>query len=449
MSKRPSDPETNTETAKTEIDNVTDSIDKTSDDQTAAIADGNDETKASEDSVTKAAVTENEVLEQTMSDVTATHKEPQASGVNNQSKKSGRKLLWFFTSINFLILVLLCIAAYWYYTQIASTETEEATALIELEQKVSIANDRQQSSIDRLSSQLNSIDTAQASNNSSLESLLAELRQTAAENAENNEIMGKRLAEISGRRPSDWLLAEANYLVNMAGRKIYLEQDLRTAITLLQEADARLVDLDDPSLFPVRAHIASDIQTIRQINPVSTQSLALALGGMQAKVGELPMDELQLPETAPPEDLTLSEDISDWQDNLAKTWHSLVEDFISIKSVESPLEPYLSERQKWLIEQQVKHALSQAQTAVLNEHAELYKASTQTALGLLVNHYDLDDSKVGQFIEALQELQNTDFTKTLPTRLQAQASLKDIIEQRIQNIYNNTLPSTNDEGTAL
>lgn len=371
------------------------------------------------------------------------------SAIEPTPKKAGRKLLWFFTSVNFIVLVLLCIAAYWYYTQISNTEYQEATALIELEQKLSIANDRQQSSIDQLSSQLNSVNNAQASSTNSIESLLSELRETANENAINNEIMGKRLAEISGRRPSDWLLAEANYLVNMAGRKIYLEQDLRTAITLLQEADARLVDLDDPSLFPVRAHIASDIQTIRQINPVSTQSIALALGGMQAKVADLPMDELQLPETAAPEDLTLSEDISDWQTNLAKTWRSVVEDFISIKSVEAPLEPYLSERQKWLIEQQVKHAISQAQTAVLNEQAELYKASTQTALGLLVNHYDLEDSKVGQFVEALQELQNTDFTKTLPTRLQAQASLKDIIEERIQNIYNNTLPNLNDEGKAL
>ncbi|MDT0596328.1 uroporphyrinogen-III C-methyltransferase [Glaciecola petra] len=434
MSKQP--PESETE-INTKTDNVSD------------IADSKNDGKLPDDSVTNDVVLENEVEEQTMNDKTSPSDKTETIDLNNQSTKSSRKLLWFFTSINFLTLTLLCIVLYWYYTQVVNTETEEATALIELEQKMIIANDQQQSSIDQLSTQLNSFNNAQTSNNNSLESLLAELQQIANENAENNEIMGKRLAEISGRRPSDWLLAEANYLVNMAGRKIYLEQDLRTAITLLQEADARLVDLDDPSLFPVRAHIASDIQTIRQINPVSTQSLALALNGMQAKVGELPMDELQLPETAPPEDLTLSEDINDWQDNLAKTWHSLVDDFISIKSVESPLEPYLSERQKWLIEQQVKHAISQAQTAVLNEQAELYKASTQTALGLLVNHYDLEDSKVGQFVEALQELQNTDFTKTLPTRLQAQASLKDIIEQRIQNIYNNTLPIVNDEGIAL
>jgi len=83
-------------------------------------------------------------------------------------------------------------------------------------------------------------------------------------------VLERQISELSGRRPSDWLLAEANYLVNMAGRKLFLENDIGTSMTLLAEADARLEDLGDPSLLPIRALIASDIQTLQQVNPVST-----------------------------------------------------------------------------------------------------------------------------------------------------------------------------------
>ncbi|MFT4655050.1 MAG: uroporphyrin-3 C-methyltransferase, partial [Patiriisocius sp.] len=244
--------------------------------------------------------------------------------------------------------------------------------------------------------------------------------------------------EMSGRRPSDWLLAEANYLVNMAGRKLYLEKDIRTAMTLLKEADTRLNDLNDPSLFPVRALIAGDIQALSLVNPVSTNSIALAIAGMLSTVSELPLDTLQLPENINQQDLTLSENISDWRQNLQKTWQSVVDDLISIDYVDQPLEPYLAQRQQWLIEQQLNYALTQAQTAALNEQVEFYRAATQRAIGLLVEHYQIDNVRVSQFLGALQELQNIDFSRNYPANLASQASLQGIIEKRIQGLYNNS-----------
>ncbi|HBI77722.1 MAG TPA: heme biosynthesis operon protein HemX, partial [Alteromonas macleodii] len=42
-----------------------------------------------------------------------------------------------------------------------------------------------------------------------------------------------------------------------------------TAILLLVNADKRLKSLADPSVLPVRANLAEDIQTLQQLNPVS------------------------------------------------------------------------------------------------------------------------------------------------------------------------------------
>lgn len=359
-------------------------------------------------------------------------------------KQQGSGGLWLVTIINFLLIAGVISAGYWYYTQIASDESQQQSVFTRLSEDINDFKQELSADIEQSNSRVNELQQALEAVSKNEKMLLEQLQDSINANAEASSALAEKLAEVSGRRPSDWLLAEANYLVNMAGRKLYLEKDIRTAITLLKEADARLVDLNDPSLFPVRALIAADVQTLNQINPTSTSSIALAIGSMIPKVNDLPLDTLQIPPSTANEDLTLSEDVADWRKNLARTWKSIVGDLITIDHVDEPLEPYLAERQQWLIEQQLKHSLSQAQSASLNEQDTLFKTTMQQAIALIVEHYKLEDTKVSQFLVALQELQNTDFAKTYPDKLESQASLTDLIKRRLQGVYNNQF----DEGIA-
>lgn len=54
---------------------------------------------------------------------------------------------------------------------------------------------------------------------------------------------------IKQRQPSDWLLHEAEYLIRISARTLWLEHDTRAAIGLLKDADARLTELNDPAFF--------------------------------------------------------------------------------------------------------------------------------------------------------------------------------------------------------
>jgi len=56
-----------------------------------------------------------------------------------------------------------------------------------------------------------------------------------------------------------------------------------------------------------------------------------------------------------------------------------------------------------LIEQQLKHSLSLAQSAAINEQYELFQTAIQQAIALIVEHYQLEESNVVQFMSALQE----------------------------------------------
>jgi len=363
--------------------------------------------------------------------------EPSPASDKPAEKKRSNKALWLFTVFNFLLIIAICAAGYWYYLQL---QGEREQAQLALQAQISERSDNlsqvkselaeTERSLEALSQELS---TKQQATAESFDNLLAQILQ----NSESDKALERQISEISGRRPSDWLLAEANYLVTMAGRKLYLEQDIRTSITLLQEADARLQDLGDPSLLPIRALIASDVQSLQQVNPVSTTSVGLAIAGMLPQVANLPLENLKLPESSAEESVELSNDISDWKENIRRTWRAIVGDFISIKRIDKPLEPYLAERQQWLIEQQLKHALTMAKTAALDEQYTLFSVSLQEAMALIIEHYQIEDSGVAQFMDALQQLQNTNFEREYPERLESIEALKDALERRVERQFNN------------
>ncbi|WP_303719973.1 uroporphyrinogen-III C-methyltransferase, partial [Pseudomonas aeruginosa] len=58
----------------------------------------------------------------------------------------------------------------------------------------------------------------------------------------------EKVATISGTDAKTWLLSQADFLVKLAGRKLWSDQDVTTAAALLKSADASLADMNDPSL---------------------------------------------------------------------------------------------------------------------------------------------------------------------------------------------------------
>jgi len=356
----------------------------------------------------------------------------------NKVKTGG---LWLFSVFNFLLIVSICSAAAWSWYQWQQNQTNDSDTGVKIEAELSGINSallKIDGSFAKYDAELLQINANLSEQNQFLNKNMDSLLEQILQNVDANEALKSQVADMSGRRPADWLLAEADFLVRIAGRKLWLENDVGTAMLMLQAADSRLEDIGDPSLFPVRKLIAEDIQILHQINPVSIDSVALALSGMIPQVNNLPLNTLKIPEiTGNEEQNELSDNISDWRTNISKTWNSLVDDFIQIETSNKPILPYLSTKQRWLITEQLKLALSQAKSAALDEQESLYSNALQQATALVVEHFQLDDNNVKQFADALQQLQNTDITKDYPLQLRSADALKDIMEQRVQSVFKN------------
>ncbi len=323
--------------------------------------------------------------------------------------------LWLLSLFNLLLILVAVAAGYWFWMQWNNSQQNQTQFLAEQRAALQVQQDENaklQALVQREQSQF-------SQTLSSLQQELEIAQAQAAANAQN-------LADISGRRPSDWLIAEADYLVRMAGRKLWLEHDVNTAILMLQSADSRLQDLADPSVLPIRQRIAADVQSLQQINSVSLTSIALALSAMLPQVDNLslalPQAKLEGPK---PEELT----------GFDRLWAYLKSN-LQYQPNTQPIAPVLNEQQKWLVREQLKFALQQAQTAVLQEHNVLFSQSLQRALGILVSHYDLENETVSQFVGSLNNLEQTNIERVYPDQLLSAQPLKDLLNKRVKQVFN-------------
>lgn len=358
------------------------------------------------------------------------------------NKAPVHKGVWFLGGLNLLFIVLLAAAGYWYWLQQQNQIAQPNPDIIALENAVSVMN----TELVQLTSALSANQTLTNDH----QSLLLEFSEVSAQltmnideiaqrvnlNELKSEGLAKRIAEVSGRRPADWLLAEADYLVKLAGKKLWLEGDVKSAIMLLKSADVRISDLADASLLPVRALLAKDIQTLQQVNQVSTESIALSVSALIAQADNLPLDTLKLPDVEAPEvTAELSNDVANWQANLKSSWNAIVDDFISVNKRTAEVTPFISKKEQWLAREQLKFALLNAQQAVMNHQTQLYQQALQQSLDIVIAHYALDNIGVEAYIDSIQHLILIDTSRELPKQLDAQQPLAEIIEQRIQTLF--------------
>lgn len=115
------------------------------------------------------------------------------------------------------------------------------------------------------------------------------------------------------------LLAQADFLVKLAGRKLWSDQDVTTAAALLKSADASLADMNDPSLITVRRAITDDIASLSAVSQVDYDGIILKLNQLSNQVDNLRLadnDSDGSPMDSDGEELSSS--ISEWRINLQK-----------------------------------------------------------------------------------------------------------------------------------
>ena len=240
------------------------------------------------------------------------------------------------------------------------------------------------------------------------------------------------LADVKGRRPNDWLLAESDYLVKLAGRKLFLEHDIVSATKLIESADQRIAALNDPSLVPLRRAMANDITNLRALPLIDRDGLIIALTSLQLQVDGLPLANAILPEAPVVEQQEVSTDINDWQQNLKTSLGEFSEQFITFRTRDGNVIPLLSPEQHFYLRENIKAKLETAMKGVYTEQGEIFSTALKVAHEWSTQFFNLDDPAVQKFNQRIAALGKQNIQVNYPVKLETQELLSDVISERLR-----------------
>lgn len=253
-----------------------------------------------------------------------------------------------------------------------------------------------------------------------------------AQQQKSIESLQLAVADMKGRRPNDWLLAEADYLVKLAGRKLFLEHDVDSAAQLMESADQRIAALNDPSLTPLRKAMANDITTLKAIPLLDRDGLVLRLTSLQQQVDHLPLANAILPDAPQETEQAVSEDINNWQQNLMTSLKDFADNFITFRTRDGNVVPLLSPQQHFYLKENLKAKLETAIKSVYTEQQEIYTVSLTTADQWSKSFFNQSDNRVKTFNQTLEQLAKQQVQVEYPVKLETQKQLADVITERLR-----------------
>lgn len=275
-----------------------------------------------------------------------------------------------------------------------------------------------------------------------------QLQQIKEQTASLSEAKIKQLTQavaqleqrIQQRQPSDWLTHEAEYLIRVAARTLWLEHDTSAAIGLLNDADNRLAELNDPGFLSVRELIHQDIKSLELLPVLKTDEIILSLMAMSKQVDMLPLavEEIGKGQNSD-QALELSDDISDWQTNLTKTWQKFLNDFIRVRQRTGSIEPLIAPNQQANLKQNLSLKVQLALWAASERKGDIYQQALTDIEQWLYEFYAMDHSHNQQFLQSLIKLKALSVNYNYPNEL---ASLTAI---RVALTKKSSLPITPEE----
>lgn len=240
------------------------------------------------------------------------------------------------------------------------------------------------------------------------------------------------ITDIKGRRPNDWLLAEADYLVKMAGRKLFLEHDVESATQLMISADQRIAALNDPSLVTLRKAMAADITQLKSLPIIDKEGLILTLISLQQEIDQLPLANALLSQEEKQQEEVVSNDINDWQSNLTTSLKDFAGHFITFRTREGNTTPLLSPTQHFYLKENIKAKIETAIKGVYVENNDVYQTSLNVAKQWSGKFFNQQSTKVKKFEQEITKLQEKNITVEYPVKLKAQKPLTDLISERLR-----------------
>jgi uroporphyrin-3 C-methyltransferase len=300
----------------------------------------------------------------------------------------------------------------------------------------------QTSASDALVNQVTALQKAQESQKSELEGVIKQQAEQLTVAKQQQDALHKQLDElqqkvatISGSDAKTWQLAQADFLVKLAGRKLWSDQDVTSAAALLKSADASLADMNDPSLITARRAITDDIASLSAVTQVDYDGIILKVNQLSNQIDNLRLADNTDDDSPMDEDSSeLSSSLGEWRVNLQKSWQSFMDSFITIRRRDETAVPLLAPNQDVYLRENIRSRLLVAAQAVPRHQEQTYKQALDNVSTWVRAYYDTDDATTKAFLDELDSLSQQNINMDVPETLQSQPILEKLMQTRVRNL---------------
>ncbi|WP_273818684.1 uroporphyrinogen-III C-methyltransferase [Providencia rettgeri] len=292
-----------------------------------------------------------------------------------------------------------------------------------------------------LKQKLSDLIEQQNSDRQRLNALVAANTEIKSHSREYEENLNRRMQELqahvtalSSADVKSWLLAQADFMVKMAGRKLWNDRDPVTAAVLLKSADSSLAEMNDPSLLDIRKSINSDMAKLAAINQIDYDGIILRLNQLSNEVDNLRLADLNSGDAKNEDNADVSEDISDWKQNLARSWKSFANDFVTVRARDGSEAPLFAPNQDIYLRENIRSQLLIAAQAVPRYQEATYKQSLEQASTWVRAYFDTEAPETKAFLSTIDDLINQPIDIDMPDTLESQEKLEKIMQTRVRSL---------------
>ena len=251
---------------------------------------------------------------------------------------------------------------------------------------------------------------------------LNRFEQTVLSKEQEFATLRQQLAQVSqlaiAQQPNDWLFSEADFLLNNALRKLVLDNDVDTGVSLLKLADETLAKVNNSEAMAIRSAINQDLKQLLSVESIDQNAVMQRLSQLANSVDELPVLNVNFGDE--PNSDKLSDSLADWQSNAEKSAISFLNHFIRITPKQgADRKELLAPNQDIYLRENIRLRLQLAIMAVPRQQNDLYKQSLEAVATWVRSYFDTSAEVTQSFLKSLDELAELSVYVDVPSQLQS------------------------------
>ena len=219
------------------------------------------------------------------------------------------------------------------------------------------------------------------------------------------------LQGVSAGVRETWMLAEAEYYMQIANAQLQLAGKPHIAALALEFADERVRQMANPALAEVRRALTQELQALRSMETADIEGMTLALANLAERTASLPLrQDVEMPDE---ETGAIDPELTGFSRAVASI-KSAFGDIVSVRRSDKPLTPLLAPEAAYFLRANLALQLQAARLALLQGEQQVFEQSLDHAAEWLKDYYDAESGAVASVLETIEELQDRGVEVTPP-----------------------------------